>query len=51
MLDAIDQWIRPMPGGADRANIRRSVLWNVNHVEHAHDPSFMDTLGKYVVSP
>lgn len=42
----------PSPGWlgyhADRAAIRKSGLWNVNHVGERHEPAFLDLLAGYV---
>ena len=33
---------------SDRERVRKSGLWNQNHVEEAYDPAFLDTLGRLV---
>lgn len=33
---------------SSRPEIRRSGLWNVNHVGETYDPAFLDTLERYV---
>jgi hypothetical protein len=33
---------------SDRERVRKSGLWNQNHVEEAYDPAFLDTLDKLV---
>jgi hypothetical protein len=45
--------IDPPSGGwlgrlADREDVRRSGLWNVNHVAEEYDPGFLDVLQSYV---
>ena len=42
----------PSPGWlgqySDREHVRLSGLWNSNHVDESHDPSFLDTLARLV---
>ena len=50
---AQDTPIDPPNGGwlghwADREDVRRSGLWNVNHVAEEYDPGFLDALQSYV---
>jgi len=33
---------------ADRPAIKESGLWNVNHVDGAHDPAFLDVLAEHI---
>ena len=33
---------------SDRDRVRKSGLWNQNHVEETYDPSFLDTLERLV---
>jgi hypothetical protein len=33
---------------SDRARVRKSGLWNQNHVEEAYDPAFLDNLNRLV---
>jgi hypothetical protein len=35
---------------SDRERVRRSGLWNQNHVEEAYDPAFLDVLGSMVAA-
>jgi hypothetical protein len=35
---------------ADSEKVRTSALWNVNHVDDAHDPTVLDTLEQLVRS-
>ena len=32
----------------DRERVRRSGLWNSNHVDETHDPRFLDVMAKLV---
>jgi hypothetical protein len=42
----------PSPGWlghySDRERVRKSGLWNQNHVDEAYDPAFLDTLDRLV---
>jgi hypothetical protein len=33
---------------SDRERVRKSGLWNQNHVEEAYDPAFLDALDRLV---
>ena len=33
---------------SDRERVRKSGLWNQNHVDEAYDPTFLDTLERFV---
>ena len=35
---------------ADNEKVRTSALWNVNHVDDAHDPTSLDTLEQLIRS-
>lgn len=35
---------------SDRERVRKSGLWNCNHVDHAYDPSFLDQLDRLVAN-
>jgi hypothetical protein len=35
---------------SDRARVRKSGLWNQNHVEEAYDPAFLDNLNRLVAN-
>jgi len=37
-------------GQSDRERVRRSGLWNNNHVEDAYEPGFLDRLGQLIES-
>jgi hypothetical protein len=33
---------------SDRERVRKSGLWNQNHVDEAYDPTFLDSLERFV---